>query len=308
MDVTVEDRLWLRFGPEDPVRGASGVVRFGDGWLVAQDDAVHAAWWRPADEAVERVRLFDDRQGHATFAEAAGTKRLKPDLEAACPVTVDGSEAVLLLGSGSLAPRTVGVLVSSDWSGSSRVRQADLAPLYERVRDALGMEQTQLNLEGACVVDGRLRWFQRGHGASGVPSASVDVNLQQLIEVFGGDRDPASVGVRAVRRYELGELDGLALAVTDAVAIGDGMVCVSASAEDAPDPVADGPIAGSALAVIDGGGRVRDVVRLPAALAGCKVEGLAAAELERDGARLLAVVDQDDPRAASTAAWLRVDW
>lgn len=306
MEIEVVEVLELRFGSGAPVRAASGVAAFGAGWLVAQDDAVHAAWWRPDLDTVEPVRVLPARHGHETFAETAGTKRLKPDLEAACPVPTGNGDSVLLLGSGSLPPRTVGVLVRIGADGRPTSRHADLGPLYERVRRALDIGESDLNLEGACVVEGDLRWFQRGHGRSGVPSASVDLDLEALVATLEGHADPADVGITDGRRYELGGADGLPLAITDAITLPDGRVCVSATAEDAPDPVEDGPIVGSALALLGASGRVEAVAPLPDRLAGWKIEGLAASETDPSGTTLLAVADQDDPDAASRAAWLRI--
>ena len=306
VDIVVVEVLELRFAAGDPVRAASGVVGFGDGWLVAQDDAVHAAWWRPGLGTVEPVRVLPARGGHETFEEAAGTKRLKPDLEAACPVPTGGGETVLMLGSGSLPPRTVGVLLGPGPEGRPVSRHADLGPLYERVRDALELEEGDLNLEGACVIGQRLRWFQRGHGRTDVPSASVDLDLDGLLAVLDGDVHPGDVGITEVHRYELGDAGALPLAITDAVALPDGRICVSATAEDTPDAVRDGPIVGSALALLGDRGDVRDVAPLPAELAGWKIEGLAAAETDASGTTLLAVADQDDPSAASRAVWLRL--
>jgi hypothetical protein len=36
----------LRCDDWSPVRSASAIAPFGDGWLIAQDDATHAAWRR----------------------------------------------------------------------------------------------------------------------------------------------------------------------------------------------------------------------------------------------------------------------
>lgn len=298
--VTKVEELW--FGPGDPVRAASGVARLGDGWLVAQDDAVHAAWWRPPFGLLGRLRLLPSRDELDVFSEAAGTKHLKPDLETACSVTVGGHPAVLLLGSGSLAGRTWGVLVQPS-EGDVLVQNADLAALYARVGEELGLDAGQVNLEGACIVGERLRWFQRGHGRSGVPSASIDLDLAALVTSIVGRADPAAVPLGAVRRYDLGVLDGCPLAITDAVPLPDGRVCVAATAEDAPDAVADGPVTGSALALLGDHADVQ-VLSLPSAVATLKVEGLAVAGTGDGTVELLAVVDQDDPEVASLAVHL----
>ncbi|MFA9445800.1 hypothetical protein [Egicoccus sp. AB-alg6-2] len=303
VEVSGETRLW--FGPHDPVRAASGVAAFGDGWLVAQDDANHAAWWRPTRGTIERIRLFPSRDGRDLFDEESGTKRWKPDLETACDVATDAGRAVLLLGSGSLAPRMRAALVRPIDVGVD-VQTADLTPLYARVRDVLELREADLNLEGACVVGDRLRWFQRGHGRTGVDSASVDVSLPALLAAVEGRLDPGQVEVGARRRYTLGTMAGITLAITDAVALHDGRICVSVTAEDTVDAVADGPVTGSALALVGDEDEPPVVLRLPPAAARAKVEGITVVGAGPGGVRLLAVVDDDDPASASRAFQLKV--
>lgn len=303
MEVELTSITALRFGPGDPVRAASGVTRFGDGWIVAQDDANHAAWWRGSE--VSRIRLFPPTDGADLFSEAAGTKHLKPDIEAACAVEVAGRPGALLLGSGSLPARTRAALVVHRPDGPA-VDDADLAPLYDAVAAALSIRREQLNLEGACAVGDRVRWFQRGHGRSGVPSASVDLDARQLVAAVRGTLPATSIQLRHVRRYELGTLAGFALTITDAVALPDGRILVAAAAEDAPDAVADGPVAGSALAMLRGGDV--SIIDLPPDVRGRKIEGLAMRGVSDDGVLVLAVVDADDPELASIAVELRLRW
>ena len=303
MRVTIEGAAALWFGAGDPVRAASAIARFGDGWLVAQDDATHAAWVRPA--GIRRVRVLEPVDGHDTFSSAAGTKHLKPDFEAA----VDVPSGVLLLGSGSTAARMRAALVTPTAPGAV----ADLTPVYRRVAQALGLRPEQLNLEGACRLGDQLRWFQRGNAAAGVPSAGVDVDLPALLATVAGqssaDRASADrVVVGGVRRYDLGTIGGVALAITDAVALPDGRVLVSAAAEDTPNAVDDGPVVGAALALLDDE-RVLAVAALPNGADGpYKVEGLAVRSANAGRISLIAVVDADDPLAASSRLDLRVSW
>lgn len=299
----VESSRRLQFADGSPVRAASAVSRLGDGWLVAQDDATHGAWWRP--DGVERLRLLPAVRGRDVFGSSTGSKHLKPDLEAACVVLHGHRPAVLLLGSGSAALRTSAVLVVDAPSGP-QVVSADLAPLYEAVAQVLGMDRDALNLEGACTTGGVLRWFHRGSSAVGVPSASVDVDLAALLAAVADGGPPEAVVPHAPRSYDLGESDGVALAVTDAVALRDGRVLVSAAAEDTPNAVDDGPVVGTALALLDGDD-VLAVAPLPEVDGEPhKVEGLGIVEESGDALQLLAVVDDDDQEAASTALRLRV--
>ncbi|MFI5890155.1 DUF6910 family protein [Actinoplanes sp. NPDC051513] len=286
MKVVVESASALSFADGSPVRAASAIVSFGGGWLVVQDDATHAAWVRPS--GITPVRVVEAVDGLDVFSEAAGTKHLKPDFEAACAI----GGAALLLGSGSSPARMRGSLVRLDAGGNPAFTVADLAPVYRRVAAAMGLAD-QLNLEGACVVGDRLRWFQRANRAAGAPTVSVDVDLEALLATFAGGERKVAVG--NVRHYDLGDVDGVALGVTDAVAAGDGLVLVSAVAEDTSNAIDDGPVAGAALMLLDDEG-VRDVGVLNA-----KVEGLAFA-----GTTLLAVVDADDPAAPSLQLTLRV--
>lgn len=293
----------LRLADGAPVRAASAVAPFGDGFLVVQDDATHGAWFRggPAS-AVRLLPAVDDLE---TFEEAAGTKHLKPDLEAACALEVDGAPAVLMLGSGSLAARTRWSLLRLV-DGRPEVRVADLSALYAEVAGALSVPPEVLNLEGACVVDGVLRWFQRGLPTAGVPAGSVDLDLGSALAAVLGTAPPGAVAVGNPRHYDLGEVDGVGLGITDAVALPDGTVLLSAAAEDSPNPRDDGPVVASALVLLDGH-TVEDVAPVPLVDGRVsKVEGLMLLGAGGSHVRLLAVVDGDDPEAPSVAMTLAV--
>jgi hypothetical protein len=302
--VHVDDVTALRFDDGTPVTAASGVAPFGDGWLVAQDDATFAAWLR--DGRVTRVRVLPPVEGLDAFSEAAGTKHLKPDLEVACPAETDRGPAVLLLGSGSTARRMRGVLVRLD-GGEPVAEAGELGPLYDRVAGRLGLPMDHLNLEGASRHGDTVRWFNRGNLAAGVPSASVEVPVEALVDAVLGRVDAASVPVTGPRAYDLGEVDGVGLAVTDAIALPDGRLLLSAAAEDTPNAVDDGPVVATALALVDDE-KVIAVAPIPEVEGHVhKVEGLALREVRDGHVRLLAVVDDDDPATPSTCIDLRVD-
>ena len=306
MRIEVEAVTPLRFPDGSPVRAASAVARLGDGQLIAQDDATHAAWLRD-DDTVTAVRLLPPVEGLDVFDEASGTKRLKPDFEAACEVTADGTPAVLLLGSGSSEQRMRSCLVRLE-DGEPRTVVTDLSPLYAAVVDALGIQADQLNMEGACVVGRSLRWFHRGLPSAGLPTASVDLDLQRLMAAVAENADASAVPVDAPRHYDLGGVRGVGLAVTDAVLLNEGAVLVSAAAENAPNPRDDGPMVGSALALLSDD-EVTDMEVLPDVDGEVpKVEGLSILEEMDSGVRVLSTVDADDPEVCSMAVHLRVLW
>ncbi|HJX45414.1 MAG TPA: hypothetical protein VJ352_17225 [Geodermatophilus sp.] len=303
MRVEITGVRGLRFDDGTPVTAASGIAPLGDGWLIAQDDATHAAWQRPG--STSPVRLLPPVDGHDVFSEAAGTKGLKPDIEVACPVEADGDPAVLLLGSGSAARRTRGVLVTLDGDRPG-VRAAELGPLYAAVGTRLGLGPGELNLEGASRSGGVLRWYQRGNRAAGVANAGVEVPLEALVAVLLGRAAPDSVPLGPVHRLELGEVAGVGLAVTDAVALPDGRELLCAAAEDTPNAVDDGPVVATALVLVDGG-RVLDTAPLPEVDGRVvKIEGLALQGTGGGTVRLVAVVDEDDAELPSLQADLVV--
>ena len=297
LHLDVRSATVLRFDDGAPVRAASAVAAWAGGWLVVQDDATHGAWWR--DGSVERVRLLPAVEGHEVFGSADGTKHLKPDLEVAVPVP----GGVLLLGSGSTSARMRAALLTEP---GAVARTADLAPLYARVTAALGLDPALLNLEGGCLVGSALRWFSRG--SADLPSASVDVDLPALLACFDDPSGAADVPLAGPRRYDLGAVDGVALAVTDALALPGGRVLVSAAAEDTPNPYDDGPVVGTALALLDDDG-VLATARLPEVRgAPVKVEGIAPRQVRGNGLELLAVADADDPEQPSAALVVDVRW
>ena len=305
MRAEIESVSDLRFDDGSPVRSASAIAPFGDGWLVAQDDATHAAWWRPG--GVTPVRVLEAVDGHEVFSEAEGTKHLKPDFEAACEVTVDGEPAVVLLGSGSTPARMRASLVRLLNHGTG-FDEVALDPLYHRVAEILGIGVDLLNLEGACRTGETFRWFNRGNLTAGLPSASVDLDVAELVAALTGSLAPEEVKVTNRRLYDLGDVDGVGLAVTDAVALPDGRVLLSAAAEDTPNAIDDGPVVGTALALVHGDDPLT-IAQLDAPDGTVhKVEGLGLREVRDDGVRLVAVVDADDPLTPSAQLAVAVHW
>ena len=305
MKAQIESVADLRFDDGSPVRSASAIAPFGDGWLVAQDDATHAAWWRP--EGVSPVRVLEAVDGLDVFSAAEGTKHLKPDFEAACELTIDGDSAVVLLGSGSTSARMRASLVRLTDAGP-RFDVVALDPLYHRVAEALGIGVDLLNLEGACRTGGTFRWFNRGNLTAGLPSASVDLDVAELVAALTGSLAPEEVKVGNRRVYDLGDVDGVGLSVTDAVALPDGRVLLSAAAEDTPNAVDDGPVVATAVALVHGDDPL--AIAQLAAPDGTvhKIEGLGVREVGEDGVRLVAVVDADDPLVPSAQLSVLVSW
>ena len=329
--IEVERIRPLVFADGAPVRAASGVARFGGGWLVVQDDGTHAALVAPEGGPITPLRIFPPVEGRDHVAEHDGTKHLKPDLEAACEVPTSAAPAVVVLGSGSTAARCRGALITGrdgGGPGEPTVSWADLGPLYQRAMAVLGIDPAQANFEGLSLgrPDGSsLRWFNRGNGALGIGSASVEVSCRDLVRALTGELPAGEVAVGDPVWHELDTVNGVALAVTDAVWLSDdvspgGAILISSAAEDTPNNVDDGPVVGTALSILaDPGGRVLHHGLVPLVDGQVpKIEGLALLQGPAPGAladgsaggelRVLAVVDADDALIPSSELVLRVSW
>jgi len=216
----------VRAAPLDGVRAGSALVRSGGRLLAIQDDAFAAAWVDP--EAFTAQPLVLHGSG------AALPKAEKPDFEAAFV----HDDRIWVLGSGSRPNRCYTARIDPRRGETALFNSA---PLYGALERALGQSP---NIEGAVPMADRLRLFQRGPGRRREANFIVDVNLDVL--AHGTPR------VLGVQPCDLGTLDGLHLGFTDAAALGRRFVVYLAVAEDTPDGIADGPIAGAAVGIFDG--------------------------------------------------------
>ncbi len=268
--------------PDDPeddrpphVRAASGIAVRGEDLLVIQDDASFIA--RVRGEDVTAIALPRGAGGRRRFEIALGNKLDKLDLEAC--VVVDGE--LWAFGSGSLPVRETICRLRGE--AAEEIAVVNGARLYAQLRDAIG---SLLNIEGVACIGDELWLFHRGNtGPSDRGPAVARVELAAVRRFLAGDAPPQ---IRAVDRYDLGEVAGIRIGFTDACAFGDRVFYVAA-AEASVDAIADGLVLASQLGVIEG-----DLVRaIPLALDGepRKVEGLALSLQDR----AWIVVDPDDP-------------
>ncbi|MFC4604069.1 DUF6929 family protein [Rhodococcus kronopolitis] len=224
MRVNLRARL-VSVHPLPGVRAGSALVRVDDRLLAVQDDAFCAAWVTLPELVVSSVPLAADG--------APLAKPDKPDFEAALRAPDGG---VHLLGSGSLATRCT--LARLD-PGRGTVSLREAGDVYDSVSRALGLVGRP-NIEGAGVAGDRLRLFHRGAAAQ--PSGSVDLPLGVL--------DGETPEVLDCRQFDLGSVDGVPLAFTDATVVDHTRTVFLAAAENTVDAIADGAIAGSAVGLI----------------------------------------------------------
>ncbi|HWH15620.1 MAG TPA: hypothetical protein VNT51_12820 [Miltoncostaeaceae bacterium] len=273
------------------VASASGVIRRGDLVYVIGDELPDLAVFHLSDPAPGRLV-----PALAPRDDAAGdVPRGKPDLEALTvlpPFPGARFGALLGLGSGSAPGRDRGFAwpLRADGRLDGDPLPLDLAPLYDRLRSRVG----HLNVEGVAVMGADVWLFNRGDDPEG-RNAVMRLAIDRVIAAVTGDGRLDGEDLGAVRRYELGRLDGVGLAFSDATPLGHELIVFTASAEASGGPGPDGAIRGSVVGTLAPGGEVR---RLRTIDRRWKVEGLHAT-VDTGVIDLLFVCDQDDPDVPS---------
>jgi len=268
------------------VRAASGLAMHHGRLVVVQDDA--SFFGVVGGEGVTAMKLPRGSDGRRRFEVALGNKLDKLDLESV--VSVD--DELWAFGSGSLPIRDK---ICRVLHGVARVQEA--APLYARLREAL---DGALNIEGAARVQALGRdelWlFHRGNTGPRDPGPAVlrlrTHDLRAWLDATASM--PALVDVDG---YSLGEVGGVRLGFTDAVADGDRVFYVAA-AERSPNAIDDGAASGSQIGVIDvASGSVRATMFTGLDGAPVKAEGIALDPARPKRAWI--ALDPDDPEAAA---------
>ena len=199
----------------------------------------------------------------------------------------------------------VPVNIARPWQSSYRAGRAKLVQasgLYSRLRAENAFSGSELNVEGAVFIDGWVRIFNRGNGAwrDDIPprDASCDIPWPEFEAYL---RDPTRQTVPSIQQivqYDLGDILGAPLTFTDATVTEAGLV-YTAAAEDSPDAVTDGMVAGSAIGILDHfkGNRWIELRNQDGDLIVEKIEGICPARGQEG--RIYVVVDADDPARPS---------
>lgn len=294
--VTTLRELTLR-APASPGRpphlsAASGLVLAGDFLYVVADDEHHLGVFPATGDAAGELLALFPGDLPTTRAER---KARKPDLEVLTrlpPFAGHPGGALLALASGSTRNRRSGALLSLEANGAviDTPHLIDCSGLFETLEHLV----PALNIEGAVVVDERLRLLHRG--SKGHPqSANIDVFLPDVLHALGTSDSVDTAKLLGIRFVDLGTMAGIPLGFTDGAALPDGAVIFTAVAEDSQNTYEDGPCAGAAVGILDRDGRVRVLEPLDATY---KVEGISA-QIEDDGIRLLLVTDADKENIAA---------
>lgn len=265
---------------------ASGLVQVGQ-WLyiVADDEGSLGVFPVEGDAAGTLLQVFPGTLPDDPIER----KRVKPDLESLALLPPDPAwphGALLALPSASRPNRVLGALIALDANGAaiSAVRTIDLAGFFAPLRDQL----IALNIEGAVITGNELILFQRGNKAAAV-SMTLRFDYNTICRGLHTGFVEALAPTR-IDRYDLGTIDQIPLAFTDACALVDGRIVFCAVAEDTSDPYLDGVFSGAVIGLLDLDGAQISRQRIDAP---AKIEGIAARLID-DHIALLLVTDADD--------------
>ncbi len=293
------------------VRAASGLAWVGDRLAVIQDDASFIALVDPTTGLADAFPLPAGPGGARQFDDARGNKAGKLDLEALAAIPHDQRVQLVAFGSGSLAPREVVVLISFAHDGPPTIDVCAAAEFYAALRHSADFAGSEMNVEGAIHVAGALRLFGRGNGAVRGElrpvNASCDVPWSALRAYLERPASLTPPVATAVRQYDLGALDGVALGFTDVAPGRADLMLYAAAAEASPDATRDGQVEGSVVGVIDmeqGSGRWARLSEGKGRAFAEKVEGLTLDGEHHD--RLFAAVDSDDHARPSDLLEIRL--
>jgi hypothetical protein len=243
----------------DHVRAGSGLAWLDDRLAVVQDDANFVAVVDPLTGAADCITLPHGPGQRRQFADALGNKPDKFDFEAIVRVRTDQDDLLLVIGSGSTAQRERVVLIDTAHS-TTGISVLHLPDFYAALRRTTDFAGSEMNIEGALQMSGKLRLIGRGNGLAGESldalDATCDIDLAAfLAHARAPHRYPAPLPTN-VMRFELGTLHGMRLSFTDATVNSASSHAAPptfylAAAEDSPDTIRDGAVVGSVVGVID---------------------------------------------------------
>jgi hypothetical protein len=278
------------------VRAASGIACINGYFTIVQDDTNFIALVDSTRGKVTSITLPRGKDGKRQFDDGRGNKKFKMDLESCALIPHDDQKWLITFGSGSNSFREKIVLLKG-LMDNLRPKVYEASALYAALRSAKEFAGSEMNIEGAVYYGEKIRLFNRGNGASSgklTPvNASCDIDWMALYTYLMNPEEKPPL-IENIVRYDLGNLDDLPLGFTDATDC-QGKLFFSAAAEDSPDAVTDGRIAGSVLGIINKENKTcwTELLDNEGNRFCGKVEGITFSESSNEQA--FVVVDQDSP-------------
>lgn len=218
------------------VASASGLSAIGDGFYVVGDDSPHLYQLDKDLKIIDRIRLMPQLE----LPDSLFAKAVKPDFEAIA--TTPSKEKMLIFGSGSKSPQR-DVMVEVELLDPPVVRSFDLKNFYSHLRSKAGLQEAELNIEAAEIVNEYLLLFNRGN------NMILKYNLKELYTFL---EDMGSIPEPEVFSFRLPEINGIEAGFSGATTHPDGETIIfTATVEDTGNWIDDGEVLGSFVGLIN---------------------------------------------------------
>jgi hypothetical protein len=167
-------------------------------------------------------------------------KPVKHDLECANLISYNNKQYLLAFGSGSLEPYRDSVLLLNT-NDTADQQLISVQPFYKELQRLTGTDSTQWNIEGSTLAGDSLIVCNRGNNV--LISFHADSFMHYLL--FAGAPIPAI----DFHKANLPQIEGKEARLSGICTLDETHLLFSASVEDTPDWVSDGPILGSFVGI-----------------------------------------------------------
>jgi hypothetical protein len=266
------------------VPAVSGLEVYGDRLLMISDNTEGLSVCDLSGKLLETIEL--EKEVSPTKIKE---KKHKSDYEACTILSIENSDYLLLVGSGSKKEnRNKAKLISL--SDNNKLQNFDLDEFYDYLRIQNEIELSEFNVEALAYYDNKLYFFNRGTNEIFIvkKSAFFDFLKRKKTEI-------------QIKKYkmEIEFIEGLYAGVSGATITTNGQVLVTASAERTGDWYNDGEIVGSAIGWFDlsemqTNFKVKtQVLKNGGIVLKSKIESVAVHSIDQNKAKLFLVSDND---------------
>lgn len=220
------------------VPSASGIEYIDQVYYVVGDNV---PWIYALDPSYKRIAQYELGE-YLTTEGGILPKAEKHDFEAMTQISWKGKSHLFIFGSGSKQPyRFQGKMINL--KEKHKIQTYSLQALYDRIRDEAKLDPSELNIEAAAEVKGKLYLFNRGKNK---------LIVMHTDHFFAFIQEESLELKMKVYSIELPEINDIRAGFSGAT--GDekfNRIIFTASVEDTEDWVKDGEILGSFVGVIN---------------------------------------------------------
>jgi hypothetical protein len=250
------------------IGAASGLVFKDDSLFIVSDNSTFLYEYDFNEKALRKIKLFENSQEKVA-------KKDKADFES---ITLFDN-TLYLYGSGSTKKRDIRVKYYLE---SKEIKEKDVSKLHKKLRQTIGLNEDELNIEGVIIDTENYYLFQRGNGA------------QAQNGIFVVDKVSKAVTFQSI---SLPKVNAIEATFTDAILVDD-KVYFTAACEDTTSTYTDGEIYGSFLGSLDL--QTMEVHFVQQITAKQKFEGLTCYKKTATQIEFLLCEDNDKEEASST--------